>query len=67
MNEPECEPVYEPMGSVEIHVCSSSTESCLAPAEAGFIPVSDSVMVFRECVDADVQIDRRFLKCLKIM
>ena len=48
-------------------MCSSSTESCLTPAEAGFIPVSDSVMVIRDCVDADVQIDPRLLKCLKIM
>ena len=69
VDEPECESMDEPMELrlVEEPVCSGSTESCVAPSEAGFSLVSKSVVVVPDCVDVAVEIDCWLLKCLKIM
>ena len=67
VGEPVCEPVDEPMGSVEGPVCPGSTVSCVGLSVSGFPLVNESVVAIRDCVDVAVQTDGWLLKRLKVM
>ena len=56
------EPVDEPMGSLEGHVCSGSTASYVVFSEVGSLLVSECIVVIRDCLDVAVQTDAWLLK-----
>ena len=65
VDEPECESMDEAMGSVKGPVSSLPPKSCVVPSEAGFPPVSEYVVVIRNCVNVTVWTDDSLLKYLQ--